>query len=82
MKIGIVGLGYVGLPLSLQFARSGVTVLGFDIDTNKVDSLNQGRSFIKHITAESVDAAVKQGVFSATTDFTGWRSRASSSARR
>lgn len=69
MKIGIVGLGYVGLPLSLQFARSGVTVLGFDIDTNKVDSLNQGRSFIKHITSEAVSEAVKNGVFSATTDF-------------
>jgi UDP-N-acetyl-D-glucosamine dehydrogenase len=69
MKIGIVGLGYVGLPLSLQVARSGVTVLGFDIDTNKVDSLNQGRSFIKHITSEAVGGAVKNGAFSATTDF-------------
>ena len=69
MKIGIVGLGYVGLPLSLQFARSGVTVLGFDIDTSKVDSLNQGRSFIKHITSEAVGEAVKTGTFSATTDF-------------
>lgn len=69
MKIGIVGLGYVGLPLSLQFARSGVTVLGFDIDTTKVDSLNQGRSFIKHITSEAVGEAVKNGTFSATTDF-------------
>lgn len=69
MKIGIVGLGYVGLPLSLQFARSGVTVLGFDVDTNKVDSLNQGCSFIKHIPSESIGDAVKHGVFSATTDF-------------
>ena len=43
MKIAIVGLGYVGLPLSLQFARSGVTVLGLDIDAAKVDALNQGR---------------------------------------
>lgn len=69
MKIGIVGLGYVGLPLSLQFARSGVTVLGLDIDTNKVDLLNQGKSFIKHITSEAVGDAVKNGVFSASTDF-------------
>ncbi len=69
MKIGIVGLGYVGLPLSLQFARSGVTVLGLDIDTNKVDALNQGRSYIKHITPQSVAEAVKNGAFSASTDF-------------
>jgi len=69
MKIGIVGLGYVGLPLSLQFARSGVTVLGLDIDTHKVDALNQGRSYIKHITGQSVVDAVKSGSFSASTDF-------------
>lgn len=53
MKTAIVGLGYVGLPLSLQFARSGVTVLGLDIDPAKVEALNQGRSYIKHITSES-----------------------------
>lgn len=69
MKIGIVGLGYVGLPLSLQFARSGVTVLGLDIDTGKVDLLNQGNSFIKHISPEAVATAVKNGTFSATSDF-------------
>jgi len=69
MKIAVVGLGYVGLPLSLQFARSGVTVLGLDIDTHKVDLLNQGRSFIKHIPAEIVTEAVKNGIFSASTDF-------------
>ena len=54
MKIAIVGLGYVGLPLSLQFARSGVTVLGLDIDPAKVESLNAGRSYIKHITSEAI----------------------------
>jgi UDP-N-acetyl-D-glucosamine dehydrogenase len=69
MKIAIVGLGYVGLPLSLQFARSGVTVLGLDIDTGKVDLLNQGKSFIKHISAETVAQAVKSGSFSASSDF-------------
>ena len=69
MKIAIVGLGYVGLPLSLQFSRSGVTVLGLDIDTSKVDLLNQGKSFIKHISAEAVAEAVKNGVFSASSDF-------------
>src|SRR5712672_1025545 len=69
MKIAVVGLGYVGLPLSFQFARSGVTVLGLDIDTNKVDALNQGKSYIKHISAESVADATKSGAFSASTDF-------------
>lgn len=69
MKIGIIGLGYVGLPLSLQFANSGVTVLGLDVDTQKVDALNQGRSYIKHITPQAVAEAVKSATFSATTDF-------------
>lgn len=69
MKIAIVGLGYVGLPLSLQFARSGVTVLGLDIDPAKVESLNAGRSYIKHITSADIAQAVKAGTFSASTDF-------------
>lgn len=69
MKIAIVGLGYVGLPLSLQFARSGVSVLGFDVDTNKVDALNQSKSYIKHIAPDAIAEAVKNGDFSATTDF-------------
>jgi len=69
MKIAIVGLGYVGLPLSLQFTRSGVAVLGLDIDSAKVDALNQGRSYIKHIPAEAVASAVQSGAFSASTDF-------------
>lgn len=69
MKIAIVGLGYVGLPLSFQFARSGVTVLGLDIDTTKVDSLNQGKSYIKHISSEAVAEIVHSGFFSASSDF-------------
>lgn len=70
MKICTVGLGYVGLPLSLQFARCGATVLGLDIDRTKVDALNQGRSYIKHIPPESIKTAVDNGSFSASTDFT------------
>jgi UDP-N-acetyl-D-glucosamine dehydrogenase len=73
MKTAIVGLGYVGLPLSLQFARSGVTVLGLDVDVAKVDALHQGRSYIKHIPSEAVAEAVKAGTFSATSDFSGIR---------
>jgi UDP-N-acetyl-D-glucosamine dehydrogenase len=69
MKTAIVGLGYVGLPLSLQFARSGVTVLGLDVDAAKVDALHQGKSYIKHIPSEAVAEVVKAGTFSASTDF-------------
>jgi UDP-N-acetyl-D-glucosamine dehydrogenase len=69
MKTAVVGLGYVGLPLSLQFARSGVAVLGLDVDGTKVDALHQGRSYIKHIPSEAVAEAVKAGTFSATSDF-------------
>lgn len=69
MKISIVGLGYVGLPLSLQFARSNVTVLGLDIDQSKIDLLNAGRSFIKHISNEAVSEQRKAGRFEASTDF-------------
>ena len=69
MKTAIVGLGYVGLPLSLQFARSGVSVLGLDVDGAKVDALHEGRSYIKHIPSEAVAEAVKAGTFSATSDF-------------
>jgi UDP-N-acetyl-D-glucosamine dehydrogenase len=68
-KIAVVGLGYVGLPLSLQFARSGVQVLGLDIDSDKIDALNQGRSYIKHIPAEIVAEQVNAGRLTADTDF-------------
>src|SRR5579862_7737117 len=70
MKIAVIGLGYVGLPLSLQFARSGVTVLGLDIDPAKVESLDSGRSYIKHISAGAISEAVKAGAFVASADFT------------
>ena len=69
MKIAIVGLGYVGLPLSLQFTRSKVTVLGLDIDPVKVASLNQGTSYIKHIESSAIAEAVASGRFSASNDF-------------
>jgi UDP-N-acetyl-D-glucosamine dehydrogenase len=69
MKIAIVGLGYVGLPLSLQFARSDTTVLGLDIDKAKVKSLNSSHSYIKHIESSAIAEAVNAGRFSASTDF-------------
>ena len=67
-KIGIVGLGYVGLPLALRFAEVGFKVLGFDIDQAKVDALHEGRSYIKHIR-DSVVAQGKERGITATTDF-------------
>ena len=66
--IGIVGLGYVGLPLMLRFAEVGYKVLGFDIDPSKVEALNAGRSYIEHIPADSIATARSRG-FEATTDF-------------
>jgi len=69
MKIAVVGLGYVGLPLSLQFARSGVNVLGLDVDEEKVKALNSGQSYIRHIESSEIAALVKAGTFSASTDF-------------
>lgn len=69
MKIAIVGLGYVGLPLSLQFARSGIEVLGLDIDSVKTGAINEGRSYIEHISSTDVSAQVGAKRLSATTDF-------------
>jgi UDP-N-acetyl-D-glucosamine dehydrogenase len=69
MKIAVVGLGYVGLPLAIQFARADVTVLGLDIDPTKVDSINQGRSYIKHIASGEIGEVVKKDKLSASTDF-------------
>ena len=47
-KISVIGLGYVGLPLSLQFARSGLKVLGLDLDPQKVETINAGKTYLKH----------------------------------
>lgn len=67
--IGIVGLGYVGLPLALLFASRGSRVLGFDIDAAKVAKLTAGESYILHIGAGRIAAARQGDVFTATTDF-------------
>lgn len=69
MTIAIIGQGYVGLPLALQFARSGVTVVGLDVDAAKVAALNAGQSYIHHIPASAVAEQVKAGRFSASADF-------------
>ena len=66
--IGIVGLGYVGLPLMLRYVDVGFRVLGIDIDRDKVARLNDGQSYIEHISSKSIQAAKDKG-FEATTDF-------------
>src|SRR5256885_12311174 len=68
-KVAVVGLGYVGLPLALQFARAKATVIGLDVDRAKVELLNQGKSYIKHISDDKVNEAVKNKRLSASTDF-------------
>lgn len=68
-KIAVIGLGYVGLPLSLQFARSGVEVLGLDIDPSKVESLNAGKSYIQHIQDGEIAEALSRRSFKASQDF-------------
>jgi len=66
--IGIIGLGYVGLPLIIRFFEEGFKVVGFDVDDKKVDMLNAGESYIKHIKQEKIKSALGQG-FRATTNF-------------
>ncbi len=67
--IAVVGLGYVGLPLSLQFAKSGTHVIGLDVDPSKVTQLNQGSSYIHHIPSDRVSQALQAGKFRASTEF-------------
>ena len=69
MNLAIIGLGYVGLPLALQFARRGVRVLGLDIDAKKVSALNAGHSYIRHIPAGEIKKLVRAKKFSASADF-------------
>ena len=65
-RIGIIGLGYVGLPLAGAFINSGFRVLGFDVDQDKVDRLNDGQSYIKHIASETIAGWIDQEQFEAT----------------
>ena len=69
MKIAVVGLGYVGLPLSLQFARSGAHVTGLDVDSAKVTALLSGESYIKHIEPSSIAELLAAKQFTASSDF-------------
>ena len=66
--IAICGLGYVGLPLAVAFARSGFKVLGFDIQQEKVDLINQGESYIRDITEDQILPLLKDKLLEATTE--------------
>ncbi len=67
--VGIIGLGYVGLPLGLEFTEKGFNVLGFDMDQRKIDSLDKGETYIKHIPTERISKSVNAGFLKSTTDF-------------
>lgn len=67
--VGIIGLGYVGLPMIIEFGKAGFEVLGFDLDGNKIKKLNEGRSYIKHIPSEKINLLKNNGKFKATTEF-------------
>jgi UDP-N-acetyl-D-glucosamine dehydrogenase len=68
-KVAIIGLGYIGLPLSMQFARSCAAVIGIDIDSAKIRALNEGKTYIKHIPDAAIQEALASGKFVASTDF-------------
>jgi len=71
--IAIIGLGYVGLPLAIQFARSGVKVIGIDIDPHKPERINRGESYFKHVAADGIREVVDAGMLEATTEFSRCR---------
>ena len=70
IQVGIIGCGYVGLPLALRFAEAGHRVLGFDTDPVKVEKLNRGQSYIEHIPAAKIQRFVGSKCLAGTTDFT------------
>jgi UDP-N-acetyl-D-glucosamine dehydrogenase len=68
-KVGVIGLGYVGLPLACLFAEKGFAVTGFDVDVSKTEKLNAGRSYIRHIPGKRIAPLVKAGSLKASADF-------------
>ena len=68
--VGIIGLGYAGLPLVLRFGQVGFDVLGFDTDSEKISALNDGNSYISHIKSDQITQLRRQAKFRATSDFT------------
>src|SRR5215468_9531889 len=69
VRVGVIGLGYVGLPLVHAFWQAGLKVVGFDIDPGKIERLARGETYIKHFGPENVRTMNASGRFTATTDF-------------
>ena len=67
--VGVIGLGYVGLPLTVEFARGGLKAIGFDVDRRRVEEINKGHSYIPDVPSEAIAELVEQEKLSATTDF-------------
>src|SRR5437660_3888866 len=67
--VGVIGLGYVGLPLLHAFHKAGLRVVGFDIDQRKIDALQRGENYLKHLGPSMVADMKKEGRFDATADF-------------
>ena len=68
-RLGVIGLGYVGLPLAVEFAEAGFEVVGFDVSEAKVNGVNEGRSHVKDVSSDVLQGVVSQGRLTATTDF-------------
>lgn len=68
-KVGVIGLGYVGLPLAVEFARAGFDVIGMDVQARKVDHLNAGRSYVKDVADSTIAPLIESGKLRGTTDF-------------
>ena len=69
LTVGVVGLGYVGLPLAVEYAHAGIRTIGIDLDAKKVNSINKGKNYIDDVDSEQLRAAVKKGLLSAETDY-------------
>ncbi|MCF7801704.1 MAG: UDP-N-acetyl-D-glucosamine dehydrogenase, partial [Candidatus Marinimicrobia bacterium] len=70
---GVIGLGYVGLPLAVEFANAGMKVIGIDVDEERVAKINRAENFIQDVDADELAAAVKNGKLVATTDYSSLR---------
>jgi UDP-N-acetyl-D-glucosamine dehydrogenase len=68
VRVGVIGLGYVGLPLAVEFAKAGIDVTGFDVDQSKIDLINKGKSYIPDVEQDELERCVKGGRLRATTD--------------
>src|SRR5437016_4951829 len=69
-NVAIIGLGYVGLPLAVEFAHAGFNITGIDLDEQKISAIGKGRSYIKDVKDGAISSAVEAGRLRATTDFT------------